>query len=63
MQLKCVPAGNWQPLNVNLGNGLALLSNKPLPEPMSTKFQDNVWGHKATMGWYIIGNQLPSVAL
>ena len=30
-------------VNISLGNGLVLSGNKPLPEPMLTKFYDAIW--------------------
>ena len=39
-------------VNIDLGNGLVLSENKPLPEPMSIKFFDAIWRHKATISLY-----------
>ena len=33
---------DWCMLNIDSGNGLVLSGNKPLPEPMVTKFYKNI---------------------
>ena len=45
----CTEAHWW--INISSGNGLVSPDNKPLPEPMLTKFYDTVYCQWATMCW------------
>ena len=36
---------DWNWFNIGSTNGLVLSGNKPLPEPMLTKFYDAIWRH------------------
>ena len=36
---------NWREVNTGSGNGLVPSGNKPLPEPMWSKFYDAIWCH------------------
>ena len=48
-----LPVNVTSPLTISqhwFSNGLVSSGNKPLPEPMLTKFHDAMWCHVATMG-------------
>ena len=38
---------HWSQVNTGLGNGLVPSGNKPLTEPVLTKFYDTMWHHQA----------------
>ena len=39
----------WWLVNIGSGNGLVPSGNKPLPEPMLTKYNDAIWHQKVAM--------------
>ena len=53
----CEIAPRWmlqKPINFNMGsgNGLMLVGNKPLPEPMVTQLSVTIWSHQPTINTF-----------
>ena len=47
---ECMGSLGWW-INIGSGNGLVPDGTKPLPDPMSTNFQDIKWHHPETISW------------